>query len=275
MRNSKKHIFSIALFFLILLNSTAQETINVPLTNSSKAGFLKMGILNGSISITGYDGKEVVITGTKRDVKRRSYYSRKKNKKNTSGLKRISNNTLEFSASEYDNEVIVKSTVNGTTDFEIKVPRNFSLKLSTINRGNIYVENVNGSMDISNTNGKITLKDISGSVSADALNKDIVANFIKVNPEAPMAFSSLNGDIDITFPKNLKADVRIKSDQGEVFTDFDFKTKQSKSEVIKGKKSKGNAYRVKVEKWLLGSINGGGAELMFKTFNGDVILRAK
>ena len=234
-----------------------------------------MSILSGSIKVTGYDGKDIEVTGTKREYKRRYYSGRKTSKKNTGGLKRISNNTLEFSASEYENEVRVKSSSNGTTDFEIKIPKNFSLKISTTNRGDIYVENVNGAMDISNTNGKITLKDISGSVSADALNRDIVANFIKVTPNVAMAFSSLNGDIDITFPKSLKADVKIKSDQGEIFTDFDMKTKQNKAEITKGKDMRGNAYRVKVEKWILGSINGGGAEILFKTFNGDVILRAK
>lgn len=275
MQNIIKKASYISLLFLFVITGNAQETIKVPLTNPSMPGFLKIGILNGSISIVGYDGKEVIVTGTKRESKRKYYSGRKTNKKNTSGLKRISNTTLEFSASEYENEVVVKNSVNGTTDFEIKVPRNFSLKLSTTNKGDIYVENVNGAMDISNLNGKINLKDISGSVSADALNKDIVANFISVTPDMPMVFSSLNGDIDLTFPKALKANIKIKSDQGEVFTDFDFKTRQSKSKVTKDKPRKGNAYRVKVEKWLLGSINGGGAELMLKTFNGDVILRAK
>ncbi len=129
-------------------------------------------------------------------------------------------------------------------------------------------------MDISNTNGRITLKDISGSVSADALNKDITVNFIKVTPDVAMAFSSLNGDIDITFPKTIKADIKVKSDRGEIYTDFDLKAKPSKAKVTKGESSKGNAYRVKVEKWIVGSINGGGAEILFKNFNGDVIIRS-
>ena len=137
-----------------------------------------MGIINGSITIKGTSTKEVIVKGNRREDKR--YYSgRKTSKNNTNGLKRISNNSLEFSAEEYDNTVRVSSSPRGTTDFEIEVPKNFSLKISTINRGNIYVENINGAIDVSNTNGKITLKDISGSVSADALNRDIIVNFIK------------------------------------------------------------------------------------------------
>ena len=274
MKNLKIKVTLVSLLILFVIKLSAQETVTIPLTNPDKEGFLKMGIINGSITIKGSNTKEVIVKGTKVE-KAKSYYSGRKTSKNdVSGLKRISNNSLEFSAEEYNNEVYVRSTPHGTTDFEIEVPKNFSLKISTINKGDIYVENVNGTMDVSNINGKITLKDISGSVSADALNKDIVVNFIKVTPNAPMAFSSMNGDIDITFPKNFKADLKMKSDRGEIFTDFDLKTKPNSSTVTKGENSKGNAFRVKVEKWIMGSINGGGSEVLFKNFNGDVIIRA-
>lgn len=271
-----KYINSIIVSFVLLLtiNLSAQETVTIPLSNPAKEGFLKMGIISGSITVKGTSGKEVIITGTKRQGSKDRHF-RKSSNSNTSGLKKISNNSLEFSAEEYDNVVHVKSTPHGTTDFEIEVPKNFSLKISTINRGEIYVENVNGTMDISNINGKITLKDISGSVSADALNRDIIVNFISVTPNEAMAFSSMNGNIDITFPKTLKADIKVKSDRGEIYTDFDLKAKPSQAKITKGDDSRGNAYNVKVEKWITGSINGGGPEILFKNFNGDVIIRAK
>lgn len=252
----------------------AQETIKVPLSNPSKPGFLSMGIINGSITVKGYDGKEVVVTGIRQ--KDNNHYNYHGNKRSKKGLKRISNSSLEFSATEYENTVRVKSPVQITTDFEIKVPKNFSLKISTINNGDIYVENVNGVMDVSNKNGKVTLKNISGSVSADTLNGDLVVDFTKVTPES-MAFSNLNGDIDVTFPKTIKANIRIKSDRGEVFTDFDLKTKPEKAKVgVRGKSEDGgNVYRVKVEKWITGTINGGGPEILFKNFHGDVIIRSK
>jgi DUF4097 and DUF4098 domain-containing protein YvlB len=270
--NIKIVLTSFILFFTI--NLSAQETVTVPLSNPSKPGLLKVGIINGSITVKGISGKEAVVKGVKRKTK--SYYSGRKTSKNdTKGLKRISNNSLEFSVKEYDNTVRVESSPKGTTDFEIEIPANFSLKLSTINKGEILVENVNGVIDVSNLNGKITLKDISGALSADALNKDIIVNFIKVTPNTPMAFSSLNGDIDITFPKDIKADIKVKSDRGEIFTDFELKAKPSKAKVTRGDVKRGNAFNVKVEKWIVGSINGGGAEILFKNFNGDVIIRAK
>lgn len=272
----KKNSIKLAVMAILFVTSVtwAQETIKVPLTNPSKPGFLSMGIINGSITVKGYDGKEVVVTGTRQQDS--NHYHYKGDKRSKKGLKRISNNSLEFSATEYDNTVRVKSPVNITTDFEIQVPKNFSLKISTINNGDIYVENIRGVLDVSNKNGKVTLKNISGSVSADTLNDDLVVDFTKVAPES-MAFSNLNGDIDVTFPKNFKANIRIKSDRGEVYTDFDLKSKPEKAKVgVRGKSDDGgNVYRVKVEKWITGTINGGGPEILFKNFHGDVIIRSK
>ena len=265
-KNIKIGVFNV--LFLLAFNLTAQETVNIPLSNSKQAGILKMGIVRGSIKVVGYDGNEVVVTGNRRKDRHSS------SRRGKSGLKKISNQSMEFEVEELDNTVRIQSSPVATIDFEIKVPKKFSLKISTVNQGSIYVENVEGAMDISNTNGGIVLKDISGSVSADALNKDIVVNFKKVTPNTAMAFSSLNGDIDVTFPKNLKADVKIKSDRGEIYTDFDLKAKPSKAKVTKGNSKKGNAYRVKVENWITGAINGGGPELLFKNFNGDVIIRS-
>ena len=272
MKTKNIKLVLVAIMIIAGVKLNAQETITVPLSNPSKEGFLNVSLNNGGIKVIGTDRKDVKITGTTRQKKK--YYSgRKSSKKNTEGLKRISNNSLQFNAYEYGNEVKVKAGTYGTTDFEIEIPMNFSLKLSTNNSGDIYVENVNGVMEISNLNGKITLKDISGAVSADALNKDITINFLTVKPDTPMAFSSLNGDIDITFPKSFKADVKIKSERGDIFTDFELNTQKSKAEVVKDE-GKGNGYRVKVEKWITGTINGGGAELLFKNYNGDVIIRS-
>jgi hypothetical protein len=260
-----------SLLFAFTLSLAAQETVNVPLSNPGKPGSLKVSLVSGSITVKGYSGDEVIVTATTRG--RRS--SNRRGSKSKEGLKRIAVNSLEFSAEEYDNAVIVRSRVSKTVDFEIQVPKNFSLNLRATNNGKIYVENVNGVMDISNTNGPITLVDISGSVSADALNRDIKVTFVEVTPDAPMAFSSLNGDIDITFPKDLKADIKVKSDRGEIFTDFELKEKPSKAKITQGTSERGNTYRVKVEKWIVGSINGGGPEILFKNFNGDVIIRSR
>ena len=258
-----------SILFIFAMQLGAQETIKVPLSDPSKPGKLKLAINNGNITVKGYSGKEVIVKATRN---KKSNYRREKSK---DGLKRVAVDNLEFRAEENDNYVVVDNSYYQSIDYEVQVPKNFSLKLKTTNNGKIYVENVNGTMDISNLNGPITLKDISGSVSADALNKDIKVTFVKVAPNTPMAFSSLNGDIDITFPKDIKADIKVKSERGDLFTDFDLKVKPSEAKYTNTSKENGKAYQVKVEKWIIGSINGGGPEIFFKNYNGDVIIRSK
>jgi hypothetical protein len=259
-------ILSITLLFCntIVGQDEQKETITVPLSNPGQSGTLKVSLLDGSITVKGYKGTEVQVDATSRS---------KGNKGQTkNGLKRISDGAMAFVVEENNNNVSIRKTSwNGAVDFEIRVPENFSLKLAAVNNGNIYVEKVNGEMEISNTNGGIEVQDVSGSVVADALNADINVSFLNISENTPMAFSSLNGNIDITFPKNLKASIKAKTDNGDVYTDFEIEMTKATT-----KKESGNGvYKITRNKWVIGDINGGGAEMTFKTLNGDVMIRAR
>ena len=93
-------------------------------------------------------------------------------------------------------------------------------------------------------------------------------------PEKSMSFSTLNGDIDVTLPKNIKANVKLKSDNGEIYSDFDMKMAKSSREVIEeNNRDRDGKYRVKIDNTILASINGGGPEIQFTSFQGDIIIR--
>src|SRR5205809_153184 len=94
------------------------------------------------------------------------------------------------------------------------------VKASLVN-GGITIKGYDGELDVNDVNGSVTLNNVSGSAVAHALNGRLLATFSRVNPQKPMAFSSLNGDIDVTFPPDLKANLSLKSDRGEIFSDFD------------------------------------------------------
>ena len=88
-----------------------------------------------------------------------------------------------------------------------------------------------------------------------------------------MAFTSLNGNLDVTFPSDYKADVKARTENGNVYTDFEMNQRTS-ADVDQKRNSKG-VYKVTVDKWISGEINGGGPEILFKTLNGNVIIRKK
>ena len=270
MKNIK--LLFVVIFMLPILAVAQEDSVelfSIPLSNPGNTGKLIVEQLRGSIDVIAYAGKEVVVKASFGN--RKEHYEGKSEK---DGLKRIKNSSLKISAEEKNNVVqIVNEQWNKATNLEIKVPLNFSLKLATVNKGNITVKGVKGEMEISNINGEITLNDVSGSASADTVNGDIKINFLSVTSGASMVFSSLNGDLEVTFPKTIKVDLKLKSEQGDIFTDFEMVVDKQKPVV--DKKVTGGSYKVKIEQWVNGSINGGGPEMLFKTFNGDIIIRSK
>ena len=194
----------------------------------------------------------------------------------TRGLHRIPNTSSGISVEEDDNTVTVEMGMMGgsrTTDLMIQVPTNTSMKLSSINDGEIEVSQVKGDLEISNTNGSIKLSNVNGSAVLDALNGDITVVFTGVNGDKSMSFSSLNGTIDVTFPPGLSATVRMKTEQGEIYSDFDIKMDTSPAKIENNGQGRRGKYRVTLEKMMAGTINGGGPEIQFKNLNGDIYIR--
>ena len=88
-----------------------------------------------------------------------------------------------------------------------------------------------------------------------------------------MSFSTYNGDIDLTFPPSLKASLKMKTEQGEVLSDFDMTL--VKTGPIQKKDTNSGVYKVKIDDWVKGDINGGGPEFTMKNYNGDIKVRKR
>lgn len=259
------------LFLLAGLGLFAQEVykeqIVVPLSDPGKSGVLSVGLINGSITVNGYSGTEVIIdamtTGSKKVTSDKS-----------DGMTKLSTASFELSATENDNVVEVDSdSWKNSINLQIKVPENFDLEISTVNDGKIVIENIEGEISAENVNGPITIRNVSGSVLANTVNGEVAVLFDRVNPDDPMVFTTMNGDIDVTFPESLKASVKLKSDMGDIYTDFEIDINDTKPKVKKSEDS--GEYKVTIEDWIYGDINGGGPEFTFKNFNGDIFLRKK
>jgi hypothetical protein len=255
----------------VAFSQPASEKIPIPLSDPSRPVFLKVGLLSGGIVVRGYAGKEVIVEATTAPEDEEERPEEKKAGK----LKLIPNTSMGLTAEEEDNTVTVSTGTRGIsrqTDLVIQVPTACSMKLSTVNGGDIEVENVNGDLEVNNTNGSITLKKIGGSAVAQTVNGEVHVEFTRVNADKAMSFSSLNGDVDVTFPSSLKATVQMKSEQGEIYSDFDVQMQKTQARIDKNEKGKGK-YRVTVEKTMRGTINGGGQEIQFNNFNGSIYIR--
>ena len=248
------------------------EHLVVPLSDPAKPAELEVSLIMGGIKVTGGATREVVIEATSRagDESDRE----KDRPTNRAGLRRIPNTAIGLEAEEERNKVSISAqSWARAVDLDIQVPVGSTVRLSTVNDGDIVVENVDGEVEVSNTNGEIRVKNVRGPVSANTVNGDVTVVFRNKMMAAPMAFSTLNGDVDVTFPGDLKATVRLQSDNGEIYSDFDVAVV---TELMRGpekRKDKGGRYHVVVSREMVGQVNGGGPEILFKTFNGDVLLR--
>lgn len=254
-----------------LLYSQDPDRVTVPFSDPSRPHTLKAHLLNGGITVKGYDGKDAIIEAKPRGPVRERH--RRHEPENIQGLKRIDNKNTGLTVEEQDNVISVGTGMGNSVDLTIQVPVNTSLKLNTVNAGAIVVENVNGEIEVNDLNGPVTITNVSGSVIAHSLNSKVTATLNKVTPDKPMSFTSMNGNIDVTLPPDVKAKVKMKTDNGEIYSDFDIRMEANAKPVVEDARSKGGRYRVKIEHAMVGTINGGGPEIQFQTFNGNIYIR--
>jgi DUF4097 and DUF4098 domain-containing protein YvlB len=252
------------------LPAQSDNRVTVPLTDPARPVTLRAHLVSGSITVKGADVKEVVV-----EAKARGGHEESKREGRAEGMKRIPMTSTGLNIEAENNNVRVSTdSYQRTIDLVITVPVHTSASLHTVNDGNIFVSGVDGEFDVNDVNGEVDLKNIGGSVVAHALNGHVVVTFNRIDPSKPMAFSSLNGDIDVTFPADLKANVSLRTDNGEVYSDFDVKVQATDpQQTVEDNRGKGGKYRVKIDKTVKGTINGGGQEIQFKNFNGNIYIR--
>jgi Putative adhesin len=268
-RNSALLGMTLMLCSLALAQDTAGERVVVPARNSTHARKVDVNIMGGSITVKAYAGKEVIVeargTGARPERERET-------DKAAEGMRRLDLPARGLSVEEEDNVVTVRMRGAQRGELVISVPPDTSLKLNTMH-GEIAVEGVKGELDISSMNGKITLASVSGSVLANTMNGAMKVTMDSVDPNKPLSFSSMNGTIDVTLPADFKANVKLRTDHGEIYSDFDFKLGggaiTQKNETTDGK------FKVTMDRTISGTINGGGTEATFKTYNGTIYLRKK
>jgi hypothetical protein len=270
MKRIFQFLFILVIFLLVYWANISAEELTVPLTNPNAPCKLKAALHRGGITVKGYNGNQILVE---------TELVSKKNKEGrdtgqeVKGLKRIPNTGMDLVVEEEDNLVkIYSGSLNQKLNLHIQVPFNTSLKLSCHHDGDINVDQVNGEFEIHNHHGSITLTNISGTAMANTHHGKITAAFNNINSKQPMSFTTYHGNINVTLPADTKAKLKMKSDRGDFYTDFDMKVGVSSPKIEKREKERGK-YRVKVEKGVYGTINGGGVDIDLKTYHGNIYIR--
>ena len=259
-------LISLIVYLLAFGLAMAQDAIEIPLSRPGQAGELSVELVKGSITVQGYAGQVVVI--------RAEGAGKSEDQPDTrDGMRRITGRSFELEATEDNNRVRVKIPVpNKRVDLTIQVPTNFSVSARTVNNGTLRIEEVTGEVEANNVNGSIYLENLSGSAVANTVNGRLEASFVQVAPDTPMAFTSLNGDVDVTFPADTKMTVKLKTLNGEIYTDFDLTLSRRNQEE---RSERNGIYRVRINNEITGDINGGGPTLQLTNHNGNIYVRKK
>lgn len=155
-------------------------------------------------------------------------------------------------------------------DFVVKVPVSIHVAVSTINDGDISIEGVNGDVFADNINGSIKMKNLRNKTYASTINGDVDLDY-DVNPSEDCRYYTLNGDIRAMFKKGLAASMTFESFNGSFYTNID-EMETMPVVVEKNKAGSSTKYKVNGNRYKIGS---GGTLLDFETFNGDVYLKEK
>lgn len=256
-------------FICLALSAFAQDSeFTVALTDPAKRGKIKVHLNSGSITIKGTARKDVLVRYNSQDD------GDEGKNKTKDGLRRVGGGGIDLEASENNNYVTVKSdSWNNEIDLEIEVPIGFDIQAHTYNNGDLMLSNIQGELALTNYNGEITALNISGSVIATTYNGEIKVTFDKVTEGVPMSYHTYNGDVDVSLPSSVKGSFKMKTEQGDIYTDFDMKVSSTGPKKSEGGKS--GTFRIVIDEWKKGDINGGGAEITMKTNNGDVYIRKK
>ena len=269
----RKSILSLALMLLVAAGGLAQGSPNrftVPLSKPGQPVHLEVDLVSGSIVVEPHAGNEVVVEAAGDGDERDKRPARGAG----SGMRRLPNTSLGLVVEEEANKVTV--SLGGAPDdvtLRILVPRQTSVSLTTVNDGDIRVQGLDGTRELNNVNGEIIAKDVAGSVVAHTTNGDVKVTMTRVDPKAALAFATLNGDVDVSLPPGFHGDLRMRSDNGEIYTDFDVQLSPSPAKIEQQRQ--GGKYRLEVEQEVRGTIGGGGPEIQLRTFNGDIYLRKR
>ena len=233
-------LFTAALIAIVLAGATSARagsdgaTATVKLSAPGKPSTLKIEMPWADIHIVGTNDDSVTVVS--------SIAQKGAKPSRPGGLRRL-DDEVSFEVVEHENVVTVRIAGDNPwaghdAEFKIAVPRTMALDLKTEAGGDLIVEDTDGDIDVTSMNGDIALKGISGSTVVNTMNGEVRATYAKA-PQKLISITSMNGEVDLRVPADTKANVRLRTHNGSIMTDFDESVLKTKSE---GSASSGYSY---------------------------------
>jgi predicted membrane protein len=213
------------------------------------------------VTIEGYDGDELTITGS-------GHYEAPSSAL-VNGLRPIysgggtDNTRMGLSVTQAgSNTIRVSSTPRADGRYVVRVPRRTDVSFAQngwAGSDDLTLRNIAGRIEVSLNSGDLRLLNVSGAVVANTVSGDVKVQFSGV-PDQPCAITSVSGDVDVSLPASAKVTLGMRSISGEIYTDFDLNLGSGSMRHVGGQTVEGRA-------------NGGGTNFSLKSVSGDIFVR--
>jgi hypothetical protein len=219
----------IALTLGCVLAAHADDTTQtIKFSDPSRPGTIKISLGRGELRVQGAETNEVSI---KSDADVTSSKPRK------DGM-RVLSAASSFALSESDNVITLDSGKDwgggGNASFQLTVPRSTTIIVQNAWGGGVTCAGIDGDIEINSMQGELRLEDVAGGVVAGTMNGRIQASFRELHEGKPLSFTSMNGEVIVRVPESAKANVRLRTQNGSVLTDFPENALTTKTEASAG-----------------------------------------
>lgn len=260
--------------------------MRIPASEFNAQTVFHMKNINGDLNAEGYDGDEIIITGTKIVTSKPAakgdfnpdeiYLDRLSGENSVFVFIRQPGVTVEVEGDElhYQSSRKKKDWDEKKLSFEfnlqLKIPHQLMCDISTINGGEVVVNGMRNGVEVGNVNGSIFVSDVIGAVKANTVNGNIRVEYAEA-PTKDAEFHTVNGIIEVFAPKNLSAIVTFQSLNGELYTDF------NNIEYLPNRvnKSSDGKTRYSIEQTAPIQIGEGGPEMHFQLLNGNAYIKQR
>ncbi|MDR9418162.1 hypothetical protein [Gracilimonas sp.] len=161
-----------------------------------------------------------------------------------------------------------ENELNFEFNLQIKIPREMTSELSTINGKEVSITGMFNGASAGNINGNVFVSEVRGPVKAKTINGDVKVEYAEA-PSGEADFGTINGSIEVIAPKNLSALVTFKSLRGELYTDFE----QIKHVSNRKKRNTDGMKRFSIDVSDAIQFGEGGPELRFELLNGNAYIK--
>ncbi|CCH53117.1 hypothetical protein BN8_02184 [Fibrisoma limi BUZ 3] len=257
---SMKKLLLLGATALCCLTNTYAQEYKTKLANSKDRKVI-IEIDAGDVKVEGHNGDEVIIQASS------GYEAPPERAKGLKPLynSAVDNTNLGLAVTPENGGLRIEKATRKEIKYTIRLPRKVAVLYQQTNwrGGDITISNMDGDLEVRTHNANIDLTNVTGPVVANSTSGEVKVVYSNLSQDKPTAISTVSGPIDITMPGNTKANMKLRSITGEMYTDFDLGVKGSKD----GMPRVGGGNNID------GTTNGGGVELQLHTVSSNIYIR--